>query len=155
MGAMVISALRKNIIWLNGANCRQSLNAELHTISQSGIGGWSVGLILIMPKFMTPYSSAVGKSITVNGIFFFRAWTTDLVVLINLMQPNKGWLIDNETKTLQPTQRKRAYLALLSKILVAKLRGRFLSQAQLFAHSVVWTATQESQMAPTMWVKRC
>jgi len=85
----------KNNYLAYGAIAARALDAELHTISQSGIGVMISWFDFTMPEFYTQLS-AVGNNQTVWN---FSQWTPD-VVLINLMQNDK-WLIDNE-KRLQP-----------------------------------------------------
>lgn len=97
----------KNNYWAYGSITARNLNAELHTISQSGIGIMISWFPFIMPQFYDQLS-AVGN----NGTQWnFSQWTPDLVV-INLFQ-NDSWLIDRE-KRLQPTptdtQRVQAYI---------------------------------------------
>jgi hypothetical protein len=85
----------KNNYLAYGSIAARELNAELHTISQSGIGVMISWFDFIMPQFYNQLS-AVGNNDTA---WDFSTWTPD-VVLINLMQNDK-WLIDNE-KRLQP-----------------------------------------------------
>lgn len=85
----------KNNYWAYGSIAARELNAELHTISQSGIGMMISWFPFIMPQFYDQLS-AVGN----NGTQWdFTKWTPDLVI-INLFQ-NDSWLIDRE-KRLQP-----------------------------------------------------
>lgn len=97
----------KNNYWAYGAITARNVNAELHTISQSGIGIMISWFPFIMPQFYDQLS-AVGNNDTQWN---FSQWTPDLVV-INLLQ-NDSWLIDRE-KRLQPTptdaQRVQAYI---------------------------------------------
>lgn len=85
----------KNNYWAYGAITARNLNAELHTISQSGIGIMISWFPFIMPQFYDQLS-AVGDNKTQ---WDFTRWTPDLVV-INLLQ-NDSWLIDRE-KRLHP-----------------------------------------------------
>ncbi len=97
----------KNNYWAYGSITARNLNAELHTISQSGIGIMISWFPFIMPQFYDQLS-AVGNNDTQWN---FSQWTPDLVV-INLFQ-NDSWLIDRE-KRLQPiptdAQRVQAYI---------------------------------------------
>lgn len=85
----------KNNYLAYGAIAARDLKAELHTISQSGIGIMVSWFGFIMPQFYDQLS-AVGNN---DSQWDFSQWTPD-VVLINLMQ-NDSWLIDRE-KRLQP-----------------------------------------------------
>lgn len=97
----------KNNYWAYGAITARNLNAELHTISQSGIGVMISWFPFIMPQFYDQLS-AVGNN---DSQWNFSQWTPDLVV-INLFQ-NDAWLVDRE-KRLQPiptdAQRVQAYI---------------------------------------------
>ena len=97
----------KNNYWAYGAITARNLNAELHTISQSGIGIMISWFPFIMPQFYDQLS-AVGDN---DSKWDFTQWTPDVVV-INLLQ-NDSWLIDRE-KRLQPVpsdaQRVQAYI---------------------------------------------
>lgn len=97
----------KNNYWAYGAITARNLNAELHTISQSGIGVMVSWFPFIMPQFYDQLS-AVGDN---DSKWNFKQWTPDLVV-INLFQ-NDAWLVDRE-KRLQPmptdAQRVQAYI---------------------------------------------
>ncbi len=103
----------KNNYLAYGAIAARALNAELHTISQSGIGVMISWFDFTMPQFYDQLS-AVGNN---NSSWDFSKWTPDLV-LINLMQNDK-WLIDNE-KRLQPVpddaQRIAAYQQFIATI---------------------------------------
>lgn len=103
----------KNNYWAYGAITARNLNAELHTISQSGIGIMISWFPFIMPQFYDQLS-AVGDN---NTRWDFSKWTPDVVV-INLLQ-NDSWLIDRE-KRLQPTpsdsQRVQAYVDFVRSI---------------------------------------
>lgn len=103
----------KNNYWAYGAITARNLNAELHTISQSGIGIMVSWFPFIMPQFYDQLS-AVGDN---NSKWNFTQWTPDLV-LINLLQ-NDSWLIDREKK-LQPlptdAQRVQAYIDFVRSI---------------------------------------
>lgn len=85
----------KNNYWAYGAITARNLGAELHTISQSGIGIMVSWFPFIMPQFYDQLS-AVGNNET---RWDFSRWTPDVVV-INLLQ-NDSWLIDRE-KRMQP-----------------------------------------------------
>lgn len=84
----------KNNYWAYGAITARNLNAELHTISQSGIGIMISWFPFIMPQFYDQVS-AVGDNDTK---WDFTQWTPDLV-MINLFQ-NDSWLIDREKRLL-------------------------------------------------------
>ncbi len=103
----------KNNYWAYGAITARNLNAELHTISQSGIGIMISWFPFIMPQFYDQLS-AVGDNKTQ---WDFTRWTPDLVV-INLLQ-NDSWLIDRE-KRLHPipsdAQRVQAYIDFVRSI---------------------------------------
>jgi hypothetical protein len=85
----------KNNYLAYGAIAARELNAELHTISQSGIGVMISWFDFIMPQFYNQLS-AVGNY---DSQWDFTQWTPD-VVLVNLMQ-NDSWLIDRDLR-LQP-----------------------------------------------------
>lgn len=97
----------KNNYWAYGAITARNVNAELHTISQSGIGIMISWFPFIMPQFYDQLN-AVGDN---DSQWDFSRWTPDLVV-INLFQ-NDSWLVDRE-KRLQPipsdAQRVQAYV---------------------------------------------
>lgn len=103
----------KNHYWAYGAITARNLNAELHTISQSGIGIMISWFPFIMPQFYDQLS-AVGNN---DSRWNFSQWTPDVVV-INLFQ-NDSWLIDREKK-LQPIpddeQRIQAYIDFVRSI---------------------------------------
>ena len=103
----------KNNYWAYGAITARHLNAELHTISQSGIGIMISWFPFTMPQFYDQLS-AVGNN---NTQWNFANWTPDVVV-INLFQ-NDSWLVDRE-KRLQPipddTQRVQAYIDFVRSI---------------------------------------
>lgn len=103
----------KNNYWAYGAITARNLNAELHTISQSGIGIMISWFPFTMPQFYDQLS-AVGDNKTQ---WDFSRWTPDLVV-INLLQ-NDSWLIDRE-KRLHPipsdAQRVQAYIDFVRSI---------------------------------------
>ena len=84
----------------------RALDAELHLISQSGIGIMISWFPFTMPDFYDQLS-AVGNNDTV---WDFKQWTPDVVV-VNLFQ-NDSWLIDRD-KRLSPVpddaERVRAY----------------------------------------------
>lgn len=85
----------KNHYWAYSAITARNLNAELHTISQSGIGIMVSWFPFIMPQFYDQLS-AVGNN---DSKWDFSLWTPDVVV-VNLFQ-NDSWLIDRE-KRLNP-----------------------------------------------------
>lgn len=82
----------KNHYWAYSAITARNLNAELHTISQSGIGIMISWFPFTMPQFYDQLS-AVGNN---DSQWDFTQWTPDVVV-INLLQ-NDSWLIDREKK---------------------------------------------------------
>lgn len=89
----------------------RALNAEHHTISQSGIGIMVSWFDFIMPQFYDQLS-AVGNNDTQ---WDFTLWTPDVVV-INLFQ-NDSWLVE---KRLDPVpneaQRIQAYVDFVGRI---------------------------------------
>lgn len=91
----------------------RALEAEMHVVSQSGIGVMISWFPFIMPQFYDQLS-AVGDN---DSKWDFAQWTPDVVV-INLMQ-NDSWLIDRE-KRLSPAptdaQRVAAYKAFVGRI---------------------------------------
>ena len=91
----------KNNYWAYGSIAARELEAELHTISRSGIGIMVSWFGFTMPDFYDQMD-AVGDNDT---RWDFTRWTPDLVI-INLMQ-NDSWLIDREQK-LQPPPDDRA-----------------------------------------------
>ena len=96
-----------------GAISARDLHAELHLISQSGIGVIISWFNFIMPQYYDQLS-AVGNNDT---HWDFSQWTPDVVV-INLFQNDK-WLIDNEKKiTPSPTDDDRinAYMKFVKSI---------------------------------------
>ena len=100
-------ASEKNNYWAYGSIAARELNAELHTISQSGIGVMVSWFPFTMPQFYDQLN-AVGNN---DSSWNFTAWVPDLVV-INLLQ-NDSWLIDNEKKLQPPPndqQRIQAYV---------------------------------------------
>lgn len=107
----------KNNYWAYGSITARNLNAELHTISQSGIGIMVSWFDFIMPNFYDQLSAVGDNSTQWN----FTQWTPDVVV-INLMQ-NDSWLIDRE-KRLSPIpnddQRVQAY-----KNFVKNIRAKY------------------------------
>ena len=103
----------KNNYLAYGAITARKLNAELHTISQSGIGIMISWFPFTMPQFYDQLS-AVGDN---DSQWNFSQWTPELVV-INLFQ-NDAWLVDRE-KRLQPMpsdeQRVQAYVNFVRSI---------------------------------------
>lgn len=103
----------KNNYWAYGAITARNVNAELHTISQSGIGIMISWFPFIMPQFYDQLS-AVGNN---DSKWDFTQWTPDLVV-INLFQ-NDSWLTDRDKK-LQPhptdAQKIQAYVNFVRSI---------------------------------------
>lgn len=82
----------KNNYWAYGAITARNLNAELHTISQSGIGIMISWFPFIMPQFYDQLS-AVGNN---DSQWDFTRWAPDVVV-VNLFQ-NDSWLTDRDKK---------------------------------------------------------
>lgn len=103
----------KNNYFAYGAITARNLNAELHTISQSGIGIMVSWFPFVMPQFYDQLS-AVGNN---DSQWDFSQWTPEVVV-INLLQ-NDSWLIDRE-KRLDPLpsdeQRIQAYIKFVRSI---------------------------------------
>lgn len=126
----------KNNYLAYGAIAARALNAELHTISQSGIGMMVSWFDFTMPQFYDQLS-AVGNN---TSNWDFSKWTPDLV-LINLMQNDK-WLIDRE-KRLQPlpndTQRIAAY-----QRFIATIRSKY-PKAQIICALGSMDATETDQ----------
>ncbi len=106
-------ASEKNHYWSYGAVTARALEAELHTISKSGIGI----MVSWFPFTMPEYYDQLDASSNNDSVWDFSSWTPDLVV-INLFQNDK-WLVDRE-KRLQPipndTQRIQAYIDFVSVI---------------------------------------
>ncbi len=103
----------KNNFMAYDAITARNLNAELHVISQSGIGIMISWFPFIMPQFYDQLS-AVGNNDTKWN---FSSWTPDVVV-INLFQ-NDSWLTDRERRlNPNPTdeQRIQAYVDFVKKI---------------------------------------
>lgn len=103
----------KNHYMSYGAITARNLNAELHTISQSGIGIMVSWFNFIMPQFYDQMS-AVGNN---NTQWDFTRWTPDVVV-INLFQ-NDSWLV-GDPKRISPTPDKSdiigAYQAFVTSV---------------------------------------
>lgn len=92
----------KNNYLAYGAITARNLNAELHTVSQSGIGVMISWFPFTMPQFFDQLN-AVGDN---DSVWDFNRWTPHVVV-INLMQ-NDSWLIDREKRlTPLPTDAER------------------------------------------------
>jgi hypothetical protein len=103
----------KNNFLAYGPMAARDLHAELHVISQSGIGIMISWFDFTMPQFYDQLS-AVGNNDT---HWDFTQWTPELVV-INLLQ-NDSWLIDREKRLIPaPTdaQRIQAYVDFLRTI---------------------------------------
>lgn len=89
----------------------RALNAEHHTISQSGIGITMSWFDFIMPQFYDQVS-AVGNNETQ---WDFSQWTPDVVV-INLFQ-NDSWLVERRHDVmLNDNHRIQAYVDFVSNI---------------------------------------
>jgi hypothetical protein len=107
----------KNNFMAYDAITARNLNAELHVISQSGIGILVSWFSFTMPQFFGQLS-AVGRN---DSEWDFSSWTPDVVV-INLFQ-NDAWLIDREHRmSPAPTdaQRVQAY-----SDFVKSIRGKY------------------------------
>lgn len=103
----------KNNYWAYGAITARNLNAELHTISQSGIGIMISWFPFVMPQFYDQLS-AVGNN---DSQWDFSRWTPDVIV-INLFQ-NDSWLTDRDKKLdPHPTddQKIQAYIDFVRSI---------------------------------------
>jgi hypothetical protein len=100
----------KNSFMSYAAITARSLNAEVHMISQSGIG-----VMIGFPPFTMPdfydQLSAVGSNHTK---WDFSTWTPDVVV-INLMQ-NDSWLIHKLQPEPDDAQRIEAYKKFVKRI---------------------------------------
>jgi hypothetical protein len=103
----------KNNYWAYGAITARNLNAELHTISQSGIGIMISWFPFVMPQFYDQLN-AVGDN---DSQWDFSRWTPDVVV-VNLFQ-NDSWLTDRDKK-LEPhptdEQKVQAYINFVRSI---------------------------------------
>jgi hypothetical protein len=101
----------KNHFLSYAAITARALNAEHHTISQSGIGIMVSWFDFTMPQFYDQLS-AVGNN---DSQWDFSQWTPEVVV-INLFQ-NDSWLVD---KRLDPVpteaQRIQAYVDFLTSV---------------------------------------
>ena len=93
-------ASEKNNYWAYGSIAARELNAELHTISQSGIGVMVSWFDFTMPDFFDQLS-AVGNN---DSQWNFQKWLPDVVV-INLMQ-NDSWLVEDRLSPV-PSHRQR------------------------------------------------
>ncbi|EPB9885858.1 TPA: hypothetical protein U5D93_004439 [Yersinia enterocolitica] len=82
----------KNNYLAYGALAARELNAEVHSITQSGIGIMVSWFDFTMPQFYDQLN-ADGNN---DSQWDFKKWTPD-VVLINLLQ-NDSWLIENPEK---------------------------------------------------------
>jgi hypothetical protein len=103
----------KNNFMSYAAITARSLGAEMHVVSQSGIGVMISWFPFTMPRFYDQLS-AVGDN---DSKWDFSRWTPDVVV-INLLQ-NDSWLIGRDHK-LQPepneAQRIDAYKSFVKRI---------------------------------------
>ncbi len=103
----------KNHYWSYGAIAARELNAELHSISQSGIGIMVSWFPFVMPQFYDQLD-AVGDN---HSQWDFSQWTPHVVV-INLFQ-NDSWLIDDHHRLVpEPNdeQRVQAYVNFVTSI---------------------------------------
>ncbi|MGO4892887.1 SGNH/GDSL hydrolase family protein [Flavobacterium sp. W21_SRS_FM6] len=126
----------KNNYLAYGAIAARELNAELHTISQSGIGVMISWFDFIMPQFFDQLSG-VGNNDTQ---WDFTQWTPD-VVLINLMQNDK-WLIDRE-KRLHPLPSDEERVTHYQQF-VRSIRARY-PNAQIICALGSMDATQDAK----------
>jgi len=103
----------KNNFMSYAAITARRLNAEMHVISQSGIGVMVSWFPFTMPDFYDQVNAAGDN----DSKWDFRSWTPDVVV-INLMQ-NDSWLIDDQHR-LDPepdeAQRVQAYQRFVRRI---------------------------------------
>lgn len=101
----------KNHYLSYAAMTARALNAEHHTISQSGIGVAMSWFDFIMPQFYDQVS-AVGNNDTQ---WDFSQWTPDVVV-VNLFQ-NDSWLVERRHDVmLNDNHRIQAYVDFVSEI---------------------------------------
>lgn len=101
----------KNHFLSYAAITARALNAEHHTVSQSGIGIMVSWFDFTMPQFYTQVN-AVGNN---NSQWDFSQWTPDVVV-INLFQ-NDSWLVEKRlTPVPTETQRIQAYVDFVTSI---------------------------------------
>lgn len=133
-------ASEKNNYLAYGAIAARQVNAELHTISQSGIGIMVSWFPFTMPEFYDQLS-AVGDN---DSQWDFSQWTPNVVV-INLFQ-NDSWLIDRE-KRLQPmptdSERINAYIEFVTSI-----RSKY-PQAEIICALGSMDATQTGSVWPS------
>lgn len=96
-----------------GAITARNLNAELHSISQSGIGLMISWFDFTMSEFYDQLS-AVGNN---NSQWEFSLWTPDVVV-INLFQ-NDSWIYSDQSRFPEPPSKNKiisAYKAFILKL---------------------------------------
>ncbi|MDN4501434.1 SGNH/GDSL hydrolase family protein [Alteromonadaceae bacterium BrNp21-10] len=129
----------KNNYLAYGAITARALNAELHTISQSGIGIMISWFPFIMPQFYDQVS-AVGDN---DSKWDFSQWTPDVVV-INLFQ-NDSWLVDRE-KRLKPMPNEEQRIAAYIDF-VRTIRGKY-PDAQIICALGSMDATREGSAWP-------
>ncbi|MBC3767321.1 GDSL-type esterase/lipase family protein [Neptunicella marina] len=106
-------ASQKDNYWAYGSIAARQLNAQLHTISKSGIGIMVSWFDFTMPDYFDQLS-AVGNN---NSVWDFNQWTPDVVV-VNLFQ-NDSWLVIKKEYMSQqpdPAQIIQAYEAFISSI---------------------------------------
>ncbi|MEP7706327.1 hypothetical protein [Paraglaciecola sp. 25GB23A] len=126
----------KNNYMVYGSIAARALNAELHTISQSGIGVMISWFDFIRPQFYDQLR-AVGNN---DSQWDFVQWTPN-VVLINLVRNDK-WLIDN-VKRLQPIPTDNERVSYYQE-LVTKIRTRY-PKAQINCALGSMDATQNNK----------
>lgn len=100
-----------------GAIAARALDAELHTISQSGIGIMVSWFNFIMPQFYDQLS-AVGNN---DSQWDFSTWTPQVVV-INLMQ-NDSWLVP-DPKRISPKPTESQIIAAY-QVFVSTIRAKY------------------------------
>jgi len=138
-GAPDNNSREENSFLTYGAIAARDLHAELHLVSQSGIGIMVSWFDFIMPQFYDQLS-AVGNNDTQ---WDFSQWTPEVVV-INLFQNDK-WLVDREKKlTPLPTDEERikAYLNFVKTI-----RGKY-PKAQIICALGSMDATEKGSKWP-------
>lgn len=138
-GASDSNPREENSFLTYGAIAARDLHAELHLISQSGIGIMVSWFDFIMPQYYDQLS-AVGNNDTQ---WDFSQWIPEVVV-INLFQNDK-WLVDREKRlTPLPTDEQRiaAYLNFVKTV-----RGKY-PKAQIICALGSMDATEEGSKWP-------
>lgn len=129
----------KNNYLAYGSIAARQLNAELHTISQSGIGIMVSWFPFIMPQFYDQLS-AVGNN---DSKWDFSQWAPEVVV-INLFQ-NDSWLVEREGRMkVVPNDQQRidAYIAF-----VRSIRAKY-PQAEIICTLGSMDATKQGSIWP-------